>query len=45
VTAKSFTATIAGNRGERTLEGRMNFEGCAPVAFRAVRRTSAKRGE
>jgi hypothetical protein len=47
--AKSQTATIAasiaGEPGARTLEGRMSFDGCAPVAFRAVRQSSKKGGE
>jgi hypothetical protein len=45
LTAKLLTATIAGKLGERTLEGKMNFDGCAPVPFRAVRQASKKRGE
>ena len=44
LTAKSLTATIAGKPGERTLEGKMHFDGCAPVAFRAVRQAPKKRG-
>jgi|HubBroStandDraft_1064217.scaffolds.fasta_scaffold01803_8 hypothetical protein len=43
--AKSLTAIIAGKPGERTLEGSMNFAGCAPVAFRAVRQAPKKRGQ
>ena len=45
LSAKSLTATIAGKRGSRTLEGHMSFAGCAPMAFRAVRATSKKRAE
>ena len=45
LTAKSLTAAIAGKPGERTLEGKMNFDGCAPVAFRAVRQAPKRRGE
>ena len=45
LSAKSLTATISGKPGARTLEGTMNFDGCAPVAFRAVRQASKKRGE
>lgn len=45
LTAKGFTATISGKLGARTLEGLMDFEGCAPVAFRAARQASRKRGE
>ena len=45
LTAKSLTASIAGKPGERTLEGKMHFDGCAPVAFRAVRQATKKRGE
>ena len=45
LTAKSLTANIAGKPGERTLEGKMHFDGCAPVAFRAVRQATKKRGE
>jgi len=37
-------ATISGRLGERTLEGQMHFDGCAPVAFRAVRQAPKKRG-
>jgi len=44
LTAKSLTATISGKPGERLLEGHMHFDGCAPVAFRAVRQASQKRG-
>jgi hypothetical protein len=48
LTAKSassgISASIAGKPGERTLEGKMNFAGCAPVAFRAIRQTPKKRG-
>ncbi len=42
--ATSLTATIAGKPGERVLEGRLNFDGCAPVAFRAIRQAAAKKG-
>ena len=45
LTAKSLTASIAGKPGERTLEGKMHFDGCAPAAFRAVRQATKKRGE
>jgi hypothetical protein len=45
ITCKSFVANIAGNQGRRTLEGTMSFDGCAPVAFRAVRQPSRKRGD
>ena len=46
VAAKSLTATITGKQGQRVLEGKMDFDGCAPVAFRAVRQAPAKkRGE
>ena len=45
VSARSLNATIAGKPGERTLTGAMNFDGCAPVAFRAVRQLSRKRVE
>jgi hypothetical protein len=45
LTAKPLTATIAGNPDARTLEGHMRLDGCAPVAFRAVRQTPQKRGE
>jgi hypothetical protein len=44
LTAKSLTATISGKPGARTLEGKMNFDGCAPVAFRAVHLAPKKRG-
>ena len=44
LTAASLTATIAGKRGERVLEGKFDFDGCAPVAFRAIRREPAKKG-
>lgn len=43
--AKSLTATIAGKFGERTLEGKMSFDGCAPVAFRATRQVPKQRGQ
>jgi hypothetical protein len=45
LTAKWLTASIAGKLGARTLEGKMHFDGCAPVAFRAVRQAPKKRGE
>jgi hypothetical protein len=45
VAAASLTATIAGKPGERVLEGKFNFSGCAPVAFRATRQAQAKKGE
>jgi len=46
VSAKSLNATITGKQGQRLLEGKMEFDGCAPVAFRAVRQAPAKkRGE
>ncbi|MGA2736403.1 MAG: hypothetical protein ABSG65_03010 [Bryobacteraceae bacterium] len=45
LTAKSMTASIAGKQGARTLEGTMQFDGCAPVAFRAVRLAPKKGGE
>jgi hypothetical protein len=45
VSAKSLIATIGGKPGERTLEGTMNFDGCAPAHFRAVRQVARKRGE
>jgi hypothetical protein len=43
--AGSLTAAISGKPGERVLEGTMNFDGCAPVTFRAVRQLSKKRGQ
>jgi hypothetical protein len=47
LTAKSsaagIAASISGRPGERTLEGKMELDGCAPVAFRAVRQ-APKRG-
>jgi hypothetical protein len=42
--AGSLTAAISGEPAERTLAGTMNFDGCAPVAFRAVRQLSKNRG-
>ena len=42
--APALTATIAGKAGERILEGQFNFDGCAPVAFRATRQEPAKKG-
>jgi hypothetical protein len=44
LTAASLTATIAGKPGERILEGKLDFDGCAPVAFRAIRQAPAKKG-
>ena len=44
LTAASLTASIAGKPGERVLQGKFDFDGCAPVAFRAVRQASAKKG-
>ena len=44
LTAKSLTATISGKPGTRTLEGVAGFDGCAPVAFRAVRQAPKKGG-
>jgi hypothetical protein len=38
-------ATISGKAGARTLEGTMQFDGCTPVAFRAVRLAPKKGGE
>ena len=45
LTARWLTASIVGKPGARTLEGRMSFDGCAPVAFRAVRQAAKRRGE
>lgn len=49
LTAKSpaagIAASIAGKPGARTLQGEMNFEGCAPIAFRAVRQAPKRRAE
>ena len=45
LTAKSLTATIAGKKGERTLQGTMQIDGCGPVAFRAIRQAPKKGGE
>ena len=45
LTAGSLTATIAGAKAQRTLEGKMNLDGCGPVAFRALRQVAKKRGE
>jgi len=42
--AASLTATIAGKPGEHVLEGKFDFDGCAPVAFRATRQAQAKKG-
>ena len=44
LTAKSLTATIAGKSDARIMEGKVSLDGCAPVAFRAVRQTAKKRG-
>jgi hypothetical protein len=44
LTAGSFTATISGERDKRTLDGRVNYGGCAPVAFHAVRQAPGSRG-
>ena len=44
LTARSLTATISGKPGARTLEGKMDFDGCAPVAFRAIQLVPKKRG-
>ena len=43
LTAASLTATILGKPGGRVLEGKFDFDGCAPVAFRAVRQAQVKR--
>lgn len=43
--AATITASIAGEPPARTLEGRMSFDGCGPVAFRAVRQASKQRGD
>jgi len=49
LTAKSpvagISAVIAGKPGARTLEGTIQFDGCAPAAFRAVRQAPKKGGE
>lgn len=45
LSAKSLSATIAGKGTQRTLEGTMSLQGCAPVSFRAVRQVSKKSGE
>lgn len=42
-TAASLTASIAGKPGERVLQGKFDFDGCAPVAFRAIRQAPAKK--
>jgi hypothetical protein len=44
LTAKSLTAKIAGKADARTMEGTVSLEGCAPLAFKAVRQASKKRG-
>jgi hypothetical protein len=43
LTAASLTATIAGKPSERILEGKLDFDGCAPMAFRAIRQGPAKK--
>jgi hypothetical protein len=43
LTAASLTATITGTAGQRVLEGKFDFDGCAPVAFRATRQGPAKK--
>jgi hypothetical protein len=43
--AAGIAASIAGKPGARTLTGQMNFDGCAPVAFRAVRQAPKRRAE
>jgi hypothetical protein len=43
--AASIAASIGGKPGARTLDGKMSFDGCAPLAFRAVRLASKKRDE
>ena len=43
LTAKSLDATITGKGAGRILEGKLSLEGCAPVAFRAVRQAPAKK--
>jgi len=46
LTAKSLTAAITGKAAQRVLEGKVELDGCGPVAFRAVRQAPAKkRGE
>ena len=44
LTTRAFTATISGTQGARTLDGKINFDGCAPVGFHATRQASKKRG-
>lgn len=41
--AVAIAASIAGKPGARTLEGKMNFDGCTTVAFRAVHVAPKKR--
>jgi hypothetical protein len=46
LTGARLSATISGKPGARVLEGKLNLDGCSPVAFRAVRQVaSKKRGE
>jgi len=46
VTAARFSATISGQSGARVLDGKLNLDGCGPVAFRALRLAAGKkRGE
>ena len=45
LTARELTAAIAGPARARTLEGKVEYAGCAPVAFKAVRQANAERGE
>lgn len=42
--AAAISASIAGKPGARTLEGTLHFDGCPPVAFRAVRQAPKKGG-
>ncbi|HUE00950.1 MAG TPA: hypothetical protein VMR62_15370 [Bryobacteraceae bacterium] len=44
LTTRAFTATIRGTQGARTLDGKINFAGCAPVGFHATRQAAKKRG-
>jgi hypothetical protein len=41
----SVAATIAGPLDSRTMEGKVTLDGCAPVAFHAVRQPSKARNE
>jgi len=43
--APALSAAIAGRPGERTLQGTMRFNVCAPIPFRAIRRPPMNRGE